>query len=152
MEDEAPTRPELSMALTCQGMLSELWIGSVYETVRLLKVRKLVPDGSEFLALAHDLKLLRIPMEKHELPSDWDLEEPLQMRRQPPNNDATDIYEYDKGDPKRAHIMPWGLSPRGSLRWHVLDIKTGEERWIERRELSDRLLSLWETMRPNNRF
>src|SRR5271166_2376678 len=147
MEDEFSVRSQgdkqdpPSMACHFQELLSELWIGSVCQTLRLLIERKLAPDTAEFRALAHDLRLLRIPLEKHEITGK--LTQPLQMFRYPPNNDSTDIYEYSKNDPKRAHIMPSGISQRGSVMWQVLDIMAAEERWIERRALSDRLLSLW---------
>jgi len=126
-----------------QNLLSELWIGSVYETLRLLKARKLMPDSGESLALLNDLSLIRMPLEKHEIAKDQALKNPLQMQAHPPNNERTDFYVYDKDDPTRAHIMPRGVSPRGSVMWQLLDVKANQERWVERRGLSDRLLSLW---------
>ncbi len=131
------------MAFHYQNMLSELWIGGVYETTRLLIDRKLAPDTDEFRSLAHDLRLLRIPLDKHEIASQGQLKQPLQMRRHPPNNDSADTYVYDKADPRRAHIMRTGISPRGSAMWRVIDLKVKEEQWVERRALSDRFLSLW---------
>lgn len=47
------------------GSLSEIWIGQVYEIIRLSKDRKLIADSSFLKALAHDFRLLRITMEKH---------------------------------------------------------------------------------------
>jgi hypothetical protein len=58
-------------------------------------------------------------------------------------DDRTDLYEYSKDDPQRAHIMPTGISSRGSVRWQVIDLKNGEERLLERRSLSDRIIALW---------
>ena len=52
-----------------QGMLSELWVGDVYEVFRLLEERKLSPNQEAFKALTHHLRLLRIPLEKHEIAS-----------------------------------------------------------------------------------
>lgn len=136
------------LAIHYQKMLSELWVGSLYEVTRLLIERKLNPDTDSFRALAHDLRLLRIPLEKHEITSQGQLLQPVQMRRYPPNNDATDVYVYDKTDPKRAHIMPTGVSSRGSMMWQVLDVSANKERWTERRDLSDRFLSLWVAAQP----
>ena len=79
-------------------MLSELWVDDAYEIFRLLRARKLVLDNPAFDALAHDLKLLGIPLEKHEIAADNKLTEPLLMQRSPPNNDKTDIYQYSKSD------------------------------------------------------
>jgi hypothetical protein len=149
MEDETATRLQAegqSSIVHFQKMLSVLWVGDVYETLRLLKDRDLA-IGNEFQTLAHDFRLLRIPLEKHEIASEGQLKQPLQMRGHPPKNNDTDIYEYDKSDPQRAHIMPWGISQRGSVTWQVLDLRANEERLVERRELSDRFLSLWDTAR-----
>lgn len=126
-----------------QKMLSELWVGSIYETVRLIVERSPEVATNEVCALAEDLRLLRVPLEKHQIAHDRKLDAPLQLQKQPPNNDQTDLYEYDKADPKRAHIMPSGLSSRGSVGWHVIDLISGQDRWIERRELSDRMIALW---------
>jgi hypothetical protein len=127
-----------------QKMLSELWVGSLYESLRLLIVeRKLIPDTDEIRLLAEDFRLLRIPIEKHEITSQGQLTAPLQLQRFPPNNDHTDIYKYDKADPQRSHVMPSGLSSRGSIMWQVIDLKNNQERWIERRSLSDRIIALW---------
>ena len=111
MEDEARVQAEKqgqpSMTFNYQSLLSVLWIGSIYETLLLLSARGLAADTEEFRSLAHDLGLLRIPLEKHEVAGDKKLEQPLQTVRVPPKNDSTDIYEYSRDDPRRAHIMPW---------------------------------------------
>jgi hypothetical protein len=124
-------------------ILSELWIGSVYEAFRLIKERKLIAQEEQFINIEHDLRILRIPLEKHQIAADSKLSQPLQMQSIPPNNDATDLYEYSKGDPKRTHIMPTGISARGAAMWQVIDLIRNDNRWIERRDLSDRVLSLW---------
>lgn len=126
-------------------MLSELWVGSMYEIFRLLgdSKRKLIEPNDAFQAIAHDLRLLRIPLEKHEITGDKKLDAPLQLQRNPPRNDESDFFQYSKSDPKRAHIMPSGISPRGSVVWHVIDLTDNDSRWIERRDLSDRIIALW---------
>jgi hypothetical protein len=123
-------------------MLSELWIGAVYEVFRLLIKRELAPDADAFRALAHELRLLRIPLEKHEIAADRKLSGPLPMQRHPPNNDETDSYQYSKSDAQRAHIMPSAISPRGSVMWHVLDVGVGNSYWLERRAVSERMVAL----------
>lgn len=129
-----------------QKMLSELWVGSVYETLRLLVERKLAPSSDEFKRLAHEFRLLRIPLEKHELAGDDQLTDPLAMQRLPAKGDDRDYYTYPKGrDPTRAHITPSGISERGSLMWQVIDLRTNTSIWLERRELADRFLSLWQS-------
>lgn len=122
--------------------LSETWIGQVYEIVRLAKERKLIADSDFFETLAHDFRLLRIPMEKHEIAQDTKLKEPLPLSRAPVGEDDVD-YHYDKKSPLRAHIMPSGISQRGSMEWCTVDISAAlSQRWIERRDLSDRILQL----------
>lgn len=128
--------------------LSELWLGSTHEFVRLLRDRKLIDDG-DGAAIAHDLRLLRVAIEKHEIAGDRDMKARLQLRRMPSLNDRSDLYVYDKTDRKRAHIMPRGLSPTsGSIVWQVIDINDDRERQIERRELSDRVLKMWGEKTP----
>lgn len=131
------------------NMLSTYWVGSMYETFRLLRQRKLTGTDPAFAEILSDLELLRMPLEKHELAKDKEtLKEPLRMVRQPRNNDTTDQYSYDPKDDKRAHIMPSGLSSRGSMTWHVIDLKAGTDRWVERRALSERIVELWKDKQP----
>lgn len=122
--------------------LSEMWIGQVYEIVRLARERKLIADSDFFEALAHDFRLLRVPMEKHEIAQDRSLMASVPMSRTPAREGDVD-YRYDKKDPLRAHVMPTGISQRGSMQWLAIDISAAlSQRWIERRNLSDRVLQL----------
>ena len=104
---------------------------------------ELLPTSDDVTALAEDFRLLRVPLAKQEIASQGQLKEPLKFQKFPPKGDQSDAYEYDKSDPKRSHIMPTGISARGSVTWQALDIKKGQERWIERRDLSDRIVALW---------
>lgn len=153
IEDEwvsAPVKPgdagrqSAADLLSChyQLMLSELWVSSAYEIFRLLKARKLA-DGNAFNALAHDFRLLRVPLEKHEIVEDGKLSAPLLMQNFPPDKENPEIRAYDKNDTTRAHIMPTGLSERGSLMWLVFDHRANKQFWIERRALSERIIALW---------
>lgn len=129
---------------TCHSMFSEVWIGSVYEIVRLLVEQN--QESNDYLnSLAHDLRLIRITLEKHQIAADRKLTEPLRMRPYPPDKNGSDSYEYSKSDPKRTHIMPTGISYRGSAMWQVVDLHTEHPtaRWIERREVSDRVIAIW---------
>jgi hypothetical protein len=62
---------------------------------------------------------------------------PLQMR----TYDQTDGYVFTKDDPQRSHIMPIGISARGSVVWQAIDVRADAVRWIERRSLSDRMIT-----------
>jgi hypothetical protein len=125
------------------NMLSSYWVGGFYESLRLLRERGLVEQTVEFSSAFKDFELVRIPLEKHEIAKDRALAEPFVLMRRPPKGDHTDTYTYDPKDSKRAHIMPMGLSARGSTMWHVIDLRENNSRWIERRSLSDRLIDLW---------
>jgi hypothetical protein len=148
MEDELGAELQNSvhrpmLALTFQTLLSEVWIGRVYETVRLLVDRKLAPNIDQVKFLLQDLRLVRVPLEKHEIASQGQLTQPIQMQRQPPKGDSSDLYEYSKTDPTRSHTMPIRYSQRGSITWGVLDLHTNQEKWVERRALSGQFLSIW---------
>lgn len=125
-----------------QSLVSELWVGSAYEIVRLAVERALLPTSLNLSALAHDLRLLRIPLEKHEIAVDRKLKGKLTLARHPPNGNETDFVEYDKADRQKSHIMPAGLTDRGSMTWCAIDIEADTEKWIERLDLSDRFLAL----------
>ncbi|MCP3713004.1 hypothetical protein M3I54_39985 [Paraburkholderia sp. CNPSo 3274] len=144
MEDEyasgAAAADVLQWAAEPLASLSEAWVGQVYEVLRLTSERKLLAESESLVQLAHDFRLLRIPMEKHEIAADRSLSSPLAMYRSPVREGDAD-YHYDKRDPLRAHIMPAGISQRGSVQWLAIDLKADEaQRWIERRGLSERVL------------
>lgn len=141
---QEPTYDEI-LSFNCQVMLSEIWICNSYEVFRLLQHRKLVDQNDAFEALAHDLKLLRIPIEKHEIANDRKLSAPLKMQRLPREGEVTSHYEYSKSDPRKAHIMGAGLSGRGSVMWEAMDGASGNSHWLERLSLSERIISLWQS-------
>ena len=146
MEDEASQNSSTKFdggLFGYQRMMSEYWIGGVYETFRLLRQRGLADTSAAFDEILNDLELLRMPLEKHEIAKDSKLKSSLEMVRIPPKNDPSDTYIYDPRDNQRSHIMPYGKSPQGSLVWHVTDVRSGADRWIERRDLSDRIIALW---------
>jgi hypothetical protein len=63
------------------------------------------------------------------------------------DDETRPIEFYDRNDPGRFHIMPTGVSPRGSVVWCALNVREMREYWIERRDLADRLLSLLELVK-----
>ena len=126
----------------CQGMISELWVGSVYEIVRLLEERKLVSLSEEFKRLHDDLRMVRIPVEKLEIARGSKLP-PTQEFARIPAREGDEPHAYRHKDPQRSHILPMRLSARGSTSWLVLDAETMQEKWVERRALSDEVLALW---------
>jgi len=127
-------------------MLAEWWIGSAYAISFALKSRGLLSERSEFQQLAEDLRLVRVQIEKHQIPSDRKLTEPLQMSTGPaqPGDEAPERFQqYDKDDPLRAHIPRMGFSDRRSPMWEVIDLKSRTMRWVERRALADSMLDIF---------
>jgi len=154
MEDDFPMLSEENHEVSMFGghyqvMLSELWIGTVYEIVRAFDERKLVKRndrlsrGNDFEKLNHDLRMLRIPLEKYQIAADNRLSEPLILARETASEGEFDRYSYVKGDSERAHIVPTAISTRGSVAWQVIDIQAARSYWLERRALSERFVSLW---------
>ncbi|TFV37098.1 hypothetical protein E4K66_20565 [Bradyrhizobium frederickii] len=135
-----------------QMIFSETWVVGCYEILRAFQQRDReaaaagrptsgVSELDEFKMIFTDLELLRMPIAKYEIAKDNKLGEPLRMRRVG-DADAQPVEFYDAKDPGRFHIMPKGVSSRGSAVWLALDVRTTREHWVERRELADRLLSL----------
>jgi len=131
-------------SLSYQSLLSDLWIGSSYEVVRLLGGRGIAPSSDNFVSLFQDLTMLRIPIEKHEIAQDRKLALPLEMAHSASANNERDSYIYDKGDTQRAHIMPQGTSARRSTMWHAIDVVSRSSKWLERLDLSERMLAIWD--------
>ncbi|WKW49881.1 hypothetical protein [Rhodomicrobium lacus] len=133
-------------------MFSEAWIVGCYEVLRVFQQRDReaaevgrppsgVSELQEFKSIFTDFELLRMPIAKFEIAKDNKLEQPLPMRRV--GDDETKPIEfYDPKDPGRIHIMPTGVSARGSVVWLTLDVRNSQQHWVERRDLADRLLSL----------
>jgi hypothetical protein len=147
LEKELLSRPPGSGGLDLRenylAVVSEWWIGTAYAICFTLKDRKILVD-SDFLTLADDLRMVRVQTEKYQVPSDRDLAAPLQFISTLSPNDQSEmpVYAYDKNDRLKAHIPRRGPSARCSLMWEVIDVKANVTRWLERLELSDRMLDL----------
>jgi hypothetical protein len=143
LANQPPKDGEMDFRPNYLMVLSEWWIGSAYAVCYTLKDRKILSDV-EFLQLADELRMIRVQIEKHEVPSDRGLAEPLhfsptQLR---PDEKEPPVYVYDKADRLRSHIPRSGVSARQSTMWEVFDVKADALKWFERLELSDRMLNL----------
>jgi hypothetical protein len=139
---------ELDWSLGYQIMFSEQWILGCYEFLRSFNQRYPASHSSSDLTkpqgfddVFHDFECLRMPLAKFELPKDRRLKEPLPMGIFG-SGAAEPIEHYDPKDPMRVHKMPTRVSKSGSVKWFALDTSTLRQYWVERRDLSDRLLSL----------
>ena len=134
-------REQYDDAFRCAYLLATYWIGGMYDVLQLLKKRKLFA-GSEFEQLHYDFELLRMPLEKYEIAKDWKLKkQPLDLVT--PRAKEPTIYTYDPESPTRTQIMDAGLSEKGSMMWQTIDLRNMTNRWIDRRDLSDRVLNMW---------
>lgn len=154
LEDEFNTNNDASgmdFSFHYQMMFSETWIVGCYEILRAFQQRDrdAAKDGratsgvselGAFKSIFADFELLRMPIAKFEIAKDSNLQ-PRPMRRVG-DGEAKPIEFYDPKDPSRFHIMPTGVSPRGSAVWLALDVRNSRQHWVERRDLADRLLSL----------
>lgn len=154
LEDEFNTNKDASedFCFHYQMMFSEAWIVGCYEFLRAFRERDRnaveagrptsgVSELDEFKSIFSDFELLRMPIAKLEIAKNNKLKQALPMRRV--GDDETKPIEfYDPKDPDRFHIMPRGVSSRGSAMWLALDHLNSREHWVERRDLADRLLSL----------
>jgi hypothetical protein len=77
--------------------------------------------------------MIRVQIEKCEVPSDKKLTEPPQFSPTQLRSDEKEppIYVYDKSDPLRAHISRRGISARFSYMWEVFDVKAEASRWYD---------------------
>jgi hypothetical protein len=148
LEDELKQSPskegEMDLRDNYLMMLSELWIGAAYAISFALKERKLQLDKPDFVGLAEDLRLIRVQIEKHQIPSDRKLKEPLPLSTGPakPGEAPERVTLYDKSDPLRAHIGRTGVSERRSMVWEIIEVQTHSMRWIERRQTADKMLDI----------
>jgi hypothetical protein len=142
--EQPPKDGEMDFRPNYLAVLSEWWIGSAYAICYTLMDRKIL-STDEFLRLADDLRMIRVQIEKYEIPSDRKLTEPLQFSPTQLRTDEKEapIYVYDKVDRLRAHIPQKGLSVRWSYMWEVFDVKADASRWFERLELSNRMIDMF---------
>jgi len=155
LEEEFNTNKDASgtdFSIHYQMMFSETWIVGCYEILRAFRQRDWecadggrptsgVSELNEFKSIFTDFELLRMPIAKFEIAKDNKLKQPLPMRSVC-DDETKPIEFYDPKDPGRFHIMPTGVSSRGSVMWLALDWRNSREHWVERRDLADRLLSL----------
>lgn len=148
MEEEAIHRKDTdpfaeAVAWNHKRLLSEMWVSSAYEIIRLLHYKKLTPITSELNELLFDLELLRMPTEKVALTRGR--KQSTQIAMKPvlvTRNNSDSIYEMQ--DSHRAHILPAGTSGRGSHLWLIVDENLNTEEWVERINLSDQFLSAFD--------
>ena len=135
VEEQVPNPQDFSLEI--QVTLSEFWVGSAYAIFRCAKEKKPCDDTAR--RLHDDLRLVRVPLEKYQIPQDYKLLEPIPMGVI--GSEGGDIRMYDKNDKDRSHIIGRNISGRGSVEWMTVDAIRGLNVLLERRELSNRILA-----------
>ncbi|MBR1212010.1 hypothetical protein [Bradyrhizobium sp. JYMT SZCCT0180] len=154
LQERIATNPDgngIDFAYAYQVAFSETWVGAGYEILRSIRQREThsrkvglqtrdVSLRDDFKSLFADFERLRMPIEKYEIPKDKEMKAPIRMKQFPELDATPDYSMYDKDDPNRSHLMPSGISERGSIVWLAIDHPTDSQYWVERRQLSDRML------------
>lgn len=147
LEDELlrVSSPEgaIDLRLNYLMLISDLWIGAAYAITYALTDRGLYKDHAAFQDLAEDLRVVRVQLEKHQIASDRRLDQPLDPVTAPGQPGEVRSFQYDKNNRLRAHIGRTGLSARRSAMWELVDVKANTMRWVERRDLADRMLQIF---------
>jgi hypothetical protein len=125
-------------------LFSELWVSQAYSVCYVLWDRDLLVT-EEFKTLYNDLRMLRVQIEKYELPSDNKMKSPMAFINFPQSEDEgrQSEYVYDPKDSRRAHIGRTGLSASRSVMWEVTDHKSQSSRWLDRRDVANRMLEMF---------
>ena len=123
-----------------QAKLSELWIGRVYAVFATVDRARRRPSSAMWSDLATHVTRLRVAFEKHQIAHD--LGRTMWMQRVPAKPDEPPLI-YDGTDSERSIILPSGISSRGSCTWMVTDPKRRVSYWVERLDISQRVLRLW---------
>jgi hypothetical protein len=86
---------------------------------------------------------IRTTLQKHEIPKDNKIKDrKITLQSQGEGEPKESI--YDPRSPQKSHIGGSGLSARGSIMWHVIDLERNESPWIERRWISDLILTAFD--------
>ncbi|WP_238278448.1 MULTISPECIES: hypothetical protein [Methylobacterium] len=131
-----------SGSVSSLSMLSALWIADLYEVMRVMHTNErnhILEHTVRTDRLYRKIENLRIALCKHEIAKDAKIKGSIAFKAFG-DRDADQTYIYDKSDGLRSHIMPCGISLRGSLCWQAVDGRTSESEWLERRYLADEFL------------
>jgi hypothetical protein len=143
LEDETVERHKLgadadSWSAEIQLSLSRYWLLSTYEWMRVAKNASETKSNSVLQQLFHDIELVRVSVAKFEIAKD---------RKLPP-----EMMLYREGDPADAMGSPYSAGTyhppmgvnldTGSVFWYVIDAERRMNKYVYRREISDRILAL----------
>src|SRR5690606_9901225 len=95
-----------------------------------------------FAAIAHRLLLVRIPLDKHEIARAKRMPPDAQFSRWPPVEGEQPFQMR----PDEPYIIPRAIGGNGAMEWFALDTSTMNSLWINRRQLSDEIVALADTI------
>ncbi len=145
IEDRTSDNAQIGLHILSE--LSNVWVCNAYEIVRVLIARwkKMeVEINEEIITLAFHLRLIRIPLGKHEFPKHQKQTVEMHMKIFP---DGETVSFYSSDDPRRSANLSTGINKfQGSQQWLVTDVITDKNNpssyILDRREISDRILTL----------
>ena len=107
LEDEWTGSPTSIFSLNNQVLFSSLFIGGIYAVLRALRQRiaefnRAGGDPSaislslpDLERLHRDFELIRVPLDKFELPQERKISEPIKMIKVPTTDETSDVYMYE---------------------------------------------------------
>jgi hypothetical protein len=150
MEDELAERlratPEgdahVPLEDTLQHVLTRYWVLGTHDVLRLAARSHAGKENPKLPSLYERFRLVRVPLAKLKIAGDYALRDGRVMLVPTGENDA-------KPEPYRArsndeYHPSTPIDDRGSIGWHLFDVKTMLPVTIYRRQLSDELLALFD--------
>jgi hypothetical protein len=149
MEDElaarhraAPEGGRVHLEDTLQYVLTRYWVLGTHDAVRIA-ARSLAGKVHPKLTSLYDrFRLVRVPLAKLKIAGDDALKDGRVMLVHAEEDEAKpEAYRARSNDEYHA---PTPIDERGSIGWHLFDVKTMLPVTIYRRQLSDELLALFD--------
>jgi len=150
MEDELAARlrsavegdRHIHLEDTLQHLLTRYWIIGTHDALRIAARSPAGKVHPKLPSLYERFRLVRVPLAKLKIAGDDALREGGVLVVPAGQDDArTEIYRARSND---EYHPPTAIDERGSIGWHLFDVKTMLPVTIYRRHLSDELLALFD--------
>jgi hypothetical protein len=149
MEDElaarhraAPEGGRVHLEDTLQYVLTRYWVLGTHDVVRIAARSQAGKVHPKLTSLYDRFRLVRVPLAKLKIAGDDALKDGRVMLVHAEEDEAKpEAYRARSND---EYHPPTPIDERGSIGWHLFDIKTMLPVTIYRRQLSDELLALFD--------
>ena len=149
MEDElaarhraAPEGGRVHLEDTLQYVLTRYWVLGTHDAVRIAACSLAGKVHPKLTSLYDRFRLVRVPLAKLKIAGDDALKDGRVMLVHAEEDEAKpEAYRARSND---EYHPPTPIDERGSIGWHLFDIKTMLPVTIYRRQLSDELLALFD--------